>query len=1639
MKIIKLILSLNIFTLLCIPLVSHAAWYSNDWQYRLQATSNPVVTAANETSIPVLVDLSILPPHFWSNVKPDGSDILVTAADETTVLLRELVAIDTTANTGELYVLMPTLDATTGTDIYIYYGNATANEVNSPSVWSNYRGVWHMQEAIVVASGSKVGMVGQVAMDGGDGSWAVLYGDSPVTSTINMAVDEDQISDAEREHTNEQLAYWVFDSIDSLDIYDQTATIIGETGIIPLVGSAAQVVSLRNTYVNPVVLTVPKMTNATQAPVITRVENVSTNQFSVYRQNPGGLVAPSIDDVYYMVVEAGDYLLPGGVPLEAGTGTVTGVNRSGNWNNNQMLQISPVHTYTTPVVMGQVMTTNDASWQTFWTSNGTQTGPPNNSAIYIGRHTGAQNQARAAETLGYIIIEQAAGTMGGTLWESGIGADIVTGVGNTPPYKYNAPGSILPGGFNDSTINGFNAGYNGGVTAQQPGALGNAVGLDGTSDTYLPINGLLYNQSNSLNELTAELWINTTDTARSGIFDFDRSEHWEIGLNFHNTAGKAGTISFDTSNSADYIRDLNSVATVNDGNWHHVVVVFDKNDPTDKKIYIDGVLDIAANQHTTALGRGTTRYGFFGDGSEASSYDANRNNILFEGLIDEARIQHTAESGDRILTRYNNLSDNATFWNAITAQTRNVAPLAATELYFNHTSALTGAVNPQNVPVYGSASLLPYFTAIYNDPDTGDTASQVIIQVSTDPTFTSVTHWDSGAAAITTVTEGSRTVNIEYGSIGNTATLPLAMDDGLTSYYWRTAFIDAVGAVGPFSTPASFSLLDSPVDPSNISVSKVTGTPDTFIVTWQDTSIIEDYFDVQRKVDTGGGFGGFISIGTSTSTTLHDLTTVSNAAYMYRVSTCNYAGCSVYILDPFTHYTDPAAPADVFSIYNSDTQFTTNYTDRSILNMVDIDRCNGITNCAAGTFQVVGTDTTVQNVPDSIVDDGTGLVTDNAYRWRTRANNGSTNSEYTYSIYEYTTPSTPGSFAAAYVNDNAINLSWVDTSAYEDGFRISVAENSGAQTELTSGVNTTSAGDTAYNYVDTSPNSAYTFTIVAHIGDTLNNAELFSTAATSATVYTTPAVATNVAASYVANNNINVTWNDNALYESGYHIYVSEDGGPFIQHATTAADVSSYTYNSGTANHTYNFKVEAFIASNPPVNPFNLTALSVASSPVVYTSPIAPVLTGSNITSSTIDWSWTDGSAYESGYEVFNGSGSSVKDLPVPNATDWTEVSLGPDTLISRTVRSYIQNGFTKTYSPNSNIVTFRTLADPPSALTGAELPTETITLTWGSGSNPPTVEYYAENITTGFSVGWAPNLFTLVDTNIDCQTNYEYIVKTRNQDLVETSDLIEITTADCPIVELGGTSGATRSSGGGGRGTFNIASSSSESLDETEDKNVCELKPASTALRANNNKLETIINGTAVVFNDVGIDDWYAVVIDTLVKANIISGYQDRLKQPTGEYGPADTLTKAQFTKMVVNAANLKNVSEQEIAVPDSTHWSAEFFERLYTHGDSIFSELPAAELEDQITRAEVASLIVSSFNIEKNENGITLNYRDVNTATTFIEDINIVNSSCIMQGHDGTEIDGQKTFEPTSPINRAEAAMVLWRAMEVEGLFNK
>lgn len=1382
---------LFLLLLLATPFSIHAAWYDSAWDFRIEISSDNTKVADTETDFPLYLDLSLLGSDFFSNVKSDGSDIIITSGDEVTPLDYELVSLNAVSETGEIHFKADTLSGASDTSFYIYYGNSGTNAFVPANIWDAFRGVWHFEEDLSVDSGTR-GVATQAAMDGSDGSWVVWYGDEPISTNVKVAVDEDQVSDTERSHTTEQVGYWVFGA-GMETILDKNGTIIGETGVIETTGTSTSHVELSQTYTDPVVVVTSQYISG--VPAVVRVDNLISDSFDVFMQNPepsASAGTPADTSVYYVVIEAGDYLLPGNIALEADTATITGVNYSGSWGSGNMLNISPVQTYTNPVVLGSVLTSNNSQWQSFWSSNGSSGSPATTSSIYVGRHTGAETTPTVVdETLGYIIVEQHSGTNNSFESRAQLTPDSVAGIDNAPPYQYG--GLSLGGGgvLSDSTVNSFDAESTGDVDFAVSSQIGKGVDLSG-SGSRLPITGLNYTNNNNLNTLTVAMWLNTTDTARSGIFDFDRSEHWELGLNFHNAGGGQGRVSFDTASSSGGIKDLNSSVTINDGNWHHVVAVFDKDDIHDKKIYIDGSLDSSVDQHPFALGRGVTRYGFFGDGSEAGTENGSVNNIPYEGLIDEASIQHAARDAEWISTTFNNQSDNDAFWSVSLPEQDNVAPEAPTGLFFNHTDAQSGLTNPTNVEIGGVSLYTPYFSALYHGD--GDTAEKAYIQVSTDPTFTTINYWDSDWFTLPTViNDEERSIDIEYGDLGlvgvTAPLLSLAMDDGDVTYYWRIAFEDDSGLQGAFSSPAVFSLLDISREPENISATKIEGSPDTFIVNWQDVSLLETSFEVEFREDTGGGFGVWQAVTLPTSgatpanTTSWDMdNTVGNAAYNFRVRSCNYSGCSAWVEDALTHYTDPESPVKVCSEYVSDTDFNVTWEKRSVFDNTSIEQCDGLTDCNAATFSIIGS---MQPEPGPV--SSVGTVTNQIYRWSAYADNGVIISDPTYTNFEYTAPSAPTGVEAVRVSDSIINLTWTDTSLYEDGFRVWASVDGAAFIEVTAGVNTTDADATSYVYTSASAGHSYQFDVRAHISqtvcDAIINSELLSVSALSNIVVTTPDAPLVTTTSYVDDDEVSVSWIDESAHEDGFNIYVRIDDGAWSLAGSVGSDVTSYTYTSGSANHVYDFYVESYVNIALPGNP---DALSNTEGPSefrrIYTAPFAPVLSLDGISSTSVDWGVSDTAAYELGFTLYdNADDSLMQSIPSPDIASVAETGLTPNTSYGRYMRAYVENAGARLESIDSNEITFYTLANSPADISIIETTPGTVDITWTDGGNPSGTEFYIES-TSGLSSGWVSDMLSWNETNVNCGSFYEFRLKARNAELTETGEeIIELETAACP------------------------------------------------------------------------------------------------------------------------------------------------------------------------------------------------------------------------------------------------------------------
>jgi len=175
-------------------------------------------------------------------------------------------------------------------------------------------------------------------------------------------------------------------------------------------------------------------------------------------------------------------------------------------------------------------------------------------------------------------------------------------------------------------------------------------GVDGQSaemapNDYFAIQNFNYNSSGH-REVTVSAWIKTTNGGDQVIVSYDRNEYWRLEIN--GNGGGTGQIGWDVKTNSGQL-DFGSNTRVDDGNWHHVVGVYDNGTA---KIYIDGVEDVSTTSGST-FGTGISRYGFVGVGSEASNFDGNQGPAnFFDGTIDDVRLYDRALSSSEIQDLY---------------------------------------------------------------------------------------------------------------------------------------------------------------------------------------------------------------------------------------------------------------------------------------------------------------------------------------------------------------------------------------------------------------------------------------------------------------------------------------------------------------------------------------------------------------------------------------------------------------------------------------------------------------------------------------------------------------------------------------------------------------------------------------------------------------------------------------------------------------------------------------------------------------------------------------------------------------------------------------------------------------------------
>lgn len=217
------------------------------------------------------------------------------------------------------------------------------------------------------------------------------------------------------------------------------------TGRLASVSSATwTTVTLPRTFASMVVVATPEYANPSVPPVVTRIRNASGNSFEVTLARADNLTATVSTPVHYVVVEEGRYTESvDGIKMEAVKFLSTTTDRK---NSQTGVSRSYQNSYSSPVVIGQVMTANDPRHSHFWARGFPQaSNPPSGSNLYVGKHIGSDTvTTRQNETIGYIVIEAGSGRVGRSNYAAFVGGNRIRGVDDGAPFTYSFANTPFP-------------------------------------------------------------------------------------------------------------------------------------------------------------------------------------------------------------------------------------------------------------------------------------------------------------------------------------------------------------------------------------------------------------------------------------------------------------------------------------------------------------------------------------------------------------------------------------------------------------------------------------------------------------------------------------------------------------------------------------------------------------------------------------------------------------------------------------------------------------------------------------------------------------------------------------------------------------------------------------------------------------------------------------------------------------------------------------------------------------------------------------------------------------------------------------------------------------------------------------------
>ncbi len=871
----------------------------------------------------------------------------------------------------------------------------------------------------------------------------------------------------------------------------------------------------------------------------------------------------------------------------------------------------------------------------------------------------------------------------------------------------------------------------------------------------------------------------------------------------------------------------------------------------------------------------------------------------------------------------------------------------------------------------------------------------------------------------------------------------------VSTFLSGTGFNDAQGVSGKYRYRLAARSGSGYSGYSNITQStSVAAPPNNLVLNMADSHTINlswvnapgNSLPVTIRRQIGEGSDSIIEDSLSSLTTSYtdSIIVVPGLIYTYTVG-YEYAANKYIVTTAKISATLPAAPSLLRANVVSSSAVTLNWTDNS--NNETGFRIERVTD--PGIYTQIAT---VAAITATYVD--TSVSSGHSYLYRVCSYNALGNSPYTNEVYVAAWDSVaPANLTVVAYSATRLDLSWsyTGTESYN-----TVIERKTGTDGTWSTIYTTALGALKYSDTGLMPNTRYFYRIRKSMGTgstglSYPNDEIGIGAYTNLGNLTLTGIA-------AANNTIYLSWTGN----SGTADVVIErkmPNGSFSALNTVSYVTSGWSDTTGLVpSASYTYRIKARTSTNESVYSNIITVQNL------YLD--APsLLTVTVTTNSAVELNWRDNSTDETGFEVWRyiyGSGTYTLYATVDkNITTYTDNTIQKGVQYNYMVRAYVASG--TLYSPYSNSASIGAgLINPPSNITYAYVSSTQVLLSWTDTSdneNGFKVEWKIGSDGVWNVLSWLnPNVTAYNVTNLNPYTKYYFRVRayssSGNSDSLSDEILVSTAIPAAPSNVVATALSATQikitwKDNSDSEDVFRILRKPSNAyyfdvLAEigknntvyTDSNLIAGMRYSYKVVSYNStgsseSSVADAKTNTKATFSDLKSVSWARDAIENLAGMGIMKGVTATL------YKPGNTVTKADFTAMVVRAFKLDTTPVGSLADVKSNKWY--YNEIMIAENLGIISGDASNKFypEKAITREEIAVILfkvkqISPKPLTIHNNSVLEKFSDKNKITpSALASLATIVGEGIMEGLPGNAIG------PSVTATRAQAAVLLYRTM--------